>query len=172
MSDERPDLTRPAIRYRDDVQPGDPIDGFSMNLDRTAMVLQVQDSQDWNVIHHDPDYARDSGHGGIFYNTGWTGGMLGRALSDWVCKLSFQMRAMNCHGDTVTVKGVVADKPVDDAGRHLVNIDIWIENERVGKTTPASATVQLPGRKRSSDQAMARHLITVTHGLGLAKLRK
>jgi hypothetical protein len=35
---------------------------------------------------------------------------------------------------------------VAEHGRHLVDVDVWIENARVGKTTPATATVQLPVR--------------------------
>lgn len=56
------------------------------------------------------------------------------------------MRGMNCHGGTVTVTGVVADKTVDEGGRHLVDVDVRTESARVGKTTPASATLQLPVR--------------------------
>ena len=141
-----------TVLYWDDVSVGDALPGFSMDLDWTTMALQVHGSQDWSRIHHDPDYARDSGHDDIFYNTGWTAGMLGRALTDWmgvegwVRKLNFQMRGMNMNGDTVSAKGTVTDKRVDDDGRHLVDVDVWLENDRVGKTTPASAVVQLPNR--------------------------
>lgn len=132
----------------DDVQVGDELPGFTMALDWTAMVLQVHGSQDWNRIHHDPDYAIDSGHKGIFYNTGWTGGLLGRVLTDWlgvnglVRKLSFQMRGMNMHGDVVSAKGKVMAKTVDETGRRMVEIELWLENNRIGKTTPAFALVE------------------------------
>ncbi|MGR8947884.1 MAG: hypothetical protein ACU84Q_07550 [Gammaproteobacteria bacterium] len=138
------------IRYFDEVEVGDELDGFEIKLDWTAMVLQVQGSQDWNRIHHDPDYARDSGHQGIFYNTSWTGGLLGRALTEWagmngfVRKLSFQMRGMNMHDDLVHAKGEVTGKHVDESGRRLVEIELWLGNDRVGKTTPATALVELP----------------------------
>ncbi|MDP6377834.1 MAG: MaoC/PaaZ C-terminal domain-containing protein [Pseudomonadales bacterium] len=149
MSDSTPG-TEPAIRYWDDVVVGETLAGFSIHLDWTAMALQVHGSQDWNQIHHDPDFARDSGHAGIFYNTGWTAGLLGRTLTDWagvygwVCKLSFQMRGMNMHDDTVSTRGAVTKKYIDKDGRHLVEVEVWLENDRVGKTTPASAIVQLP----------------------------
>ena len=148
MSEARKD-TGPAVRYWDQVCAGDELEGFSMKLDWTAMTLQVHGSQDWNRIHHDPDYARDSGHDGVFYNTGWTGGLLGRALTDWaglngwVRKLSFQMRGMNMHEDTVRAKGKVSTKYVDADGHRLVEIELWLENDRVGKTTPATAVVEL-----------------------------
>jgi acyl dehydratase len=137
-------------RYWDDVSVGDEIDGFSLSLDWTTMVQQVNGSQDWNQVHHDPDYASDSGHDGVFYNTGWTAGLLGRALAEWaglngwVRKLSFQMREMNKNGDRIAVKGRVTEKEETATGEPLVYLDVWIENDRVGKTSPAKGVIRLP----------------------------
>ena len=140
------------VRYWDDVAVGDSVSGFSMALNWTTMVTQVQGSQDWNRIHHDPDYAIDSGHKGIFYNTGWTAGMLSRTVTDWmgvegwVKKFSFQMRGMNMSGDTVASQGEVQEKYVDESGDSVVKLHVWLENQRVGKTTPAEYVVRLPRR--------------------------
>ncbi len=140
------------VRYWDDVAVGDKLPGFSMALNWTTMATQVHGSQDWNRIHHDPDYAIDSGHKGIFYNTGWTAGMLSRAVTDWmgiegwVKGFNFQMRGMNMNGDTVTAKGEVTGKTIDEAGDAIVVLDVWLENERAGKTTPAEYVVRLPQR--------------------------
>jgi len=122
-------------RYWDDVSVGDEIDGFSLSLDWTTMVQQVNGSQDWNQVHHDPDYASDSGHDGVFYNTG---------LNGWVRKLSFQMREMNKNGDRIAVKGRVTEKEETATGEPLVYLDVWIENDRVGKTSPAKGVIRLP----------------------------
>lgn len=140
------------IRYWDDVRAGDSLHGFSMTLNWTTMAAQVHGSQDWNRIHHDPDYAIDSGHKGIFYNTGWTAGLLSRAVTDWmgiegwVKRFSFQMRGMNMNGDAVSAKGEVIDKYVDGSGDSVVKLDVWLENNRAGKTTPAEYVVRLPQR--------------------------
>ncbi len=139
-------------RYWDDVLIGDSLPGFSMDLNWTTMATQVHGSQDWSKIHHDPDYAKDSGLPDIIYNTGWTAGMLSRAVTDWmgidgwVKKFSFQMRDMNMNGDTVSAKGEVIDKYEDESGQPVVKLDVWLENERVGKTTPAEYIVRLPKR--------------------------
>jgi acyl dehydratase len=136
-------------RFWDDVEVGDDIDGFSMDLGWTALALQVSGSQDWNAVHHDLDYARESGHTGPFYNTGWTSAMLGRAVTDWigvrgwVCRLEFEMRKMNRQGDTVRARGRVVGKRFADA-RHLVDLDVWLENDREGTTTTGTAVVALP----------------------------
>ena len=140
-----------AERYWEDVSVGDELAGFSVELDATAMVLQVSGSQDWNLVHHDTAFAQDSGMPGIFYNTGWTTGMLGRLLTDWagrsgwVEKLSFQMRGMNSAGAVVRAHAKVTQKRREDS-RALVDLDIFLENDQVGVTTPGKATVRLPLR--------------------------
>ena len=139
----------PPTRSWESVTVGDTIDGHQLHLTPTTMVAHVSGSQDWNYVHHDVEFARSSGHSGIFYNTGWTTAMLSRALTDWggplgfVRKLDFQMRRMNMNGDTARVRGVVKGKRVE-GGEHLVDLEIWIENDREGVTTPGSAVVRLP----------------------------
>ncbi len=114
-----------AERYWDDVAEGDEVPGFRKTLDATEMVLQVSGSQDWNLVHHDTDFARDSGMQDIFYNTGWTTGMLGRVLTDWagrsgwVEKLSFQMRGMNTGGASVRAHARVSGKRMEDGRARL-----------------------------------------------------
>jgi acyl dehydratase len=139
-------------RYWEDVQVGQQLAGFSMHLGWTSMALQVSGSQDWNIVHHDLDYARDSGHDAPFYNTGWTSAMLARLLTDWVGptgwvhRIEFQMRKMNRLRDTVHARGKVTGKHVDETGSHFVEVDIWLENDRDGVATPGTAVVKLPTR--------------------------
>lgn len=138
-----------ADRWWDDVTVGDQVEGYSMTLTWTSLALQVSGSQDWSAVHHDPEFATDSGHARPFFNTGWTAAALGRVLSDWagnsgwLCSLEFRMRKMNVLGDTMHARGVVTGKRVD-GDRQLVDLDVWLENEREGKTTPATATMMLP----------------------------
>jgi 3-oxo-4,17-pregnadiene-20-carboxyl-CoA hydratase beta subunit len=147
-----------AERYWEDVSVGEDVPGFSVQLDATAMVLQVSGSQDWNLVHHDTAFAQESGMSGIFYNTGWTTGMLGRLLTDWagrsgwVEKLSFQMRGMNSSGAMVRAYAKVTDKRREDS-KTLVDLDIFLENDQVGVTTPGRATVRLPSRSKAARQS-------------------
>lgn len=139
-------------RYWEDIQEGQELPGFALHLDWTKMVEQVSGSQDFYPVHHDPEFAREAGHSDIFYNTGWTQAALTRLLTDWVgtdgwvSKMSFQMRKMNMPGDDVVAKGVVTAKAEGEAGMGRVSIDLWLENQRVGITTPAEAEVLLPHR--------------------------
>jgi hypothetical protein len=54
------------------------------------------------------------------------------------------MRRMNRPGDTLRLRGRVTRKYRGEDGAHLVDIDLWIENDREGIATPADATVTLP----------------------------
>jgi acyl dehydratase len=137
-------------RYFEDVNVGDELPGFEMKLTPTRMVKQVSGSQDFYEVHHDTAFARAGGHRDIFYNTGFTRACLGRLLTDfagdggWLKKLRFEMRRMNMNGDTMRIQGRVAAKRAEG---NEVDIELWAENDRVGITTPASATVTLPSRK-------------------------
>ena len=145
-------LTPPKQIYWEDVREGDELPGFRMKLGWTAMAVQVSGSQDFNPLHHDVDWAQNSGHKGIFYNTGFTQGCLSRLLTDWhgvdgwVKKFSFQMRRMNMNGDTMQVRGKVQAKREVSGGPNEVHLEIWIENDREGITTTGGAVVQLPLR--------------------------
>ena len=137
--------------YFEDVKLGDEIAGFSDRLTWTEMVKQVSGSQDFYAVHHDPPFAQSGGHRDIFYNTGWTRANLYRLLADfagpdgWVRKLHFEMRRMNMPDDTIQVRGTIVGKQVTEDG-NAVEIDLWIENDREGKATPATGTVFLPNR--------------------------
>jgi acyl dehydratase len=143
-------MTAPQ-RYFEDVAVGDELPGYSMKLGWTKMAEQVSGSQDFYPVHHDPEFAQAGGHEGIFYNTGFTRASLGRLLTEyagdegWLKSLRFAMRKMNRNGVTMTVKGKVVDKRATASGGE-VDIECWIENDREGVTTPASAIVLLPGR--------------------------
>jgi len=48
------------------------------------VVKQVQGVQDYQPVHHDPDYARADGRQGVFMNTGFTQGACSRVIEDWI----------------------------------------------------------------------------------------
>ena len=141
-------MTAPAQRYWDDVTVGEELPGFSLALTMTRMALQVSGSQDLYAVHHDPEFARGAGHEEIFLNTAFLRGCLWRVLSDWigaegfVKRLGFQMRRPNYLGETIRARGRVTDLLADG----LVDLEIWVENDRGGVTVPGTASVVLPRR--------------------------
>ncbi len=145
--------------YWEDVEVGQEIPGYSLEIDWTRMVKQVSGSQDFYPVHHDPDFARAAGHRTTFVNTGFMQGCFSRLMTDWigdegfVRKFRMEMRRMNfvpddragTPGDTMTFKGKVANKYIQD-NDHYVEADIWCENDREGITTPSRCTVILPSK--------------------------
>ena len=129
------------------VQEGEELEGFSLRLTMTRMVLQVSGTQDVYPVHHDPAFAREAGHETIFVNTAFIRGCLCRVATDWMGaegflkSLAFQMRRPNFAGETIAARGRVKKKGPE--GR--VDLELWIEN--AGEVTvPATATVLLPLR--------------------------
>ncbi len=138
-------------RYWEDASEGEEVQGFSLPLTMTRMVLQVSGTQDFYPLHHDREFARAGGHGDIFINTGFIRGLLCRLVGEWagdagfIRKLSFEMRRPHLLGDTIAVRGRVTRR-WRDGERGAVDLDVWIENPRDGVATPGRATVWLPSR--------------------------
>lgn len=137
---------RPPGPRWDDVQEGEELKGFSLELTATRMAAQVSGTQDFYPVHHDRDFARQAGHPDIFINTAFIRACLCRLVTDWMgdgflASLGFQMRRPNFAGESIAVRGRVKKKRPE--GR--VDLELWIEN--AGEVTvPATATVVLPLR--------------------------
>jgi acyl dehydratase len=142
--------TRPQ-RYWEDVQEGDELPALHYPLTMLQMVLFVSATQAWSPIHHDREEVRRRGWPDIF-----PGGMAlqsccSRLLMDyigeagWLKRFKIRFRRMNHLGTTMTVRGQVVKKYVQD-GEHLLDLELWLETEQYGITAPASATVRLPAR--------------------------
>ena len=150
--DKIPAATREQ-RYWDDVKEGDVVPGFELLLTETRIVLAVSGSQDFNPLHHDREHATQAGHADIFVNTGFTTACLGRLLStyagEWgnVKKLALEMRKQNRPGDLIGLTGRVV-RTYQENGENLVDLAVWLQNQREGITSPCTATVALPLRGR------------------------
>ena len=142
---------RTEQRYWDEVEVGEQIDGFALDITPRRLALQVSGSQDWYPVHFDAAFARKAGHADVFVNTGFLQAALVRVITDWMGdegflkRLRFEMRRMQRPGDTMVCKGKVTAR-YERAGEALVELEVWAENEREGVTTPGTATVILPRR--------------------------
>jgi len=76
---------------------------------------------------------------------------LGQLVTDWMGddgtlkKMSCQVRHPSIMGDINTVKGRVKGKRVQ-GGEHLVDCEIWVENQAGLVTAPGEATIALPSK--------------------------
>jgi acyl dehydratase len=134
------------------VEVGQKIEGFSLDITPRRSYLQVSGSQDWYPVHFDQAFARKAGHADTFMNTGFLQAALVRVITDWMGddgflkRLRFEMRRQQRPGDTMVCKGRVTGTR-EEAEEALVDLDVWLENEREGVTTPGTATVVLPSRR-------------------------
>lgn len=101
--------------------------------------------------HWDDTFARHLGLPGA-YDIGtarisWMAHLLTNWMGDdgRLKKLSVQLRRPIIVGDTTWCKAKVVNKLVQN-GEHLVELEIWGENQRGEITTPGQATVRLPSR--------------------------
>jgi acyl dehydratase len=134
----------------EDVEEGQELpSSYTMPITWTKLVHSVSGTRDFNPQHHDPDFCREMGYQHPFVMLNFYQGLLGRLISDWIGEEGFlsrchlEMRKMNMLYDTMTMKGKVTRKYVRGL-EHLVDVDIWIENDKQGVTTPGDCTVILP----------------------------
>ena len=108
----------------------------------------------WDVperVHWENEFAREIGAPAAYdygpQRVSWFGHLLGNWLGDdgFLKLLSVQVRRFNIVGDTTWLKGRVRRKYVEN-GEHLVECDVWAENQRGEHTAPGFAIVRLPHR--------------------------
>jgi len=103
-------------------------------------------------VHWEDDWARKIGNPAAYdfgrmrsiylahLVTNWIGD------DGWLWKISNEFRQFNYLGDIQWIKGTVRDTHVDPDGHHVVELDIWCENQRGVINAPGQATVILPSR--------------------------
>ncbi|GBD11020.1 hypothetical protein HRbin23_00670 [bacterium HR23] len=139
------------VLYWEDVTEGQEIPPLVKHPTTQQLVKYAGASGDFYQIHYDKDFALNNGLPGVIIHGALKNAWLGQLITDWIGeygtlkKLSCQYRGMDVPGDTITAKGRVTRKYVQD-GKHYVECEIWIENGKGERTTPGSATVILPSR--------------------------
>jgi acyl dehydratase len=138
--------------YWDDVQEGQELPPYAQKVGYMELNRFAGANGELVPIHMDPDYAKDvaklpdvivMGNLKLAYIanaiTDWAGD------EGWIRKLFVEYRKMDLVNKTITAKGKVTKKYQQD-GAHLIDLDVWVENEDGEVTTPGRATVSLPAR--------------------------
>ena len=137
--------------YFEDVSEGSEIPTLRKDPTTQQLVRYAGASGDYYQIHYDLGFAKANGLPDVILHGALKNAFLGHLMTDWIGeagdlrKLSAQYRGMDVPGSPIYAKGVVTRKYVE-AGDHLVECDIWLENADGEKTTPGRATVSLPSR--------------------------
>ncbi|MBI4587930.1 MAG: MaoC family dehydratase [Candidatus Rokubacteria bacterium] len=137
--------------YFEDVQGGDETPALvKPPIQRIQLTRYAGASGDFNPIHVDEEFARAAGMGGVFAHGMLSMGFLAQSLTDWagagrVRKVGVRFAALVRPGDVVTCRGKVLTKSSKD-DEHLVDLDVWAENQRGETIITGKATVSLPSR--------------------------
>ncbi len=127
---------------------GDKLEPIDLDLTLRRAIQAVVGTGDYYPFHHDEKYARENGADGIFFNTMFLQGFVGRAVCQWfgadafLRKLDIAMRSSNYVGRTLVGQGSVVETRESD-GRRLVDAEVTLSTED-GPTTGVKFTVQLP----------------------------
>jgi acyl dehydratase len=137
--------------YWEDVAEGTELPPVVKNPTTQQLVMYAGASGDYYQIHYDQGFAKNNGLDDVILHGALKNAFLGQLVTKWMGlegvlkRLACQYRGMDIPGSPVTAKGVVTRK-YHEHGAHMVDCEIWLENEDGDKTTPGSATVVLPLR--------------------------
>lgn len=137
--------------YYEDIAVGSEITPLVKQPTTRQLVMWAGASGDYNPIHYDKDFAQSRGLPGVIVHGQLVCSFLGQLMSDWMGeqgslrKLTCSYKGMNYPGETITVKGKVIKKYVEDR-EHRVECNIWVENPKGEKTTSGIAIVIMPAR--------------------------
>lgn len=102
-------------------------------------------------VHWEDNFARAIGAPAAYdygpQRVSWLGHLMSNWIGDdgWLQTLNVQVRRFNIVGDLTRCKGVVTGKRVE-GNDHIVDCDIWAENQREERTAYGTASVILPSR--------------------------
>ena len=137
--------------YWEDVTEGMEIPPMVKHPTTQQLVMYAGASGDYYQIHYDKDFAQGNELEGVILHGALKNAFLGQFMTDWMGplgtlkRLACQYRGMDVPGRPIAAKGVVTRR-YHDMGQNLVDCEIWLENSDGQKTTPGTATVELPTR--------------------------
>ncbi len=103
----------PDTRSFTSVQVGDSLPPLEIPLTRTLIVSTAIATRDYQVVHHDPDVAKERGSKDIIMNILTSNSFVGRYVTDWtgpnalLRSVKIRLGAPNYPGDTMTITGEV-----------------------------------------------------------------
>jgi acyl dehydratase len=136
--------------YFEDVTEGQEIPKVTLNCTSQQLVLWAAGSGDYYQIHYDKDFAQKTGLQDRIVHGALKHALLGRLLHEWVGdgkvkRVACQYRGMDMVDKDVIARGTISGKR-QEKGVNLVDLEIWTEDPEGNKTTPGTATVELPSR--------------------------
>jgi acyl dehydratase len=150
-------------RYAEEVEVGAALPTVEDEITYRRVIMNPATTWDYFPGHHDPAYARAQGQPTIYVNTMHFLGFIDRMVSEWAGPRSFLVRRkVSTHlsiyaGDTMVGRGhVVARRHEERDGRvrHLVDLELSVENQHGARCASALVTVALPARTEERPQVL------------------
>lgn len=145
-------------RYWEDVAVGDEVPPVSFPLSIYRMVVAAGGNRDFNSIHHNSEYARQTGAPDMYANNTFLQGMWERAVREFIGLAGvikrvkgFRMKIFNTVGDTVTARGKVTRLWLE-GGDGLAELELWCENSKGVTVGPGTVIVTLPRREAQIEE--------------------
>ena len=118
-------------------------------LTRTMFVKYAGASGDFNPMHHDDTIATQVGNPSVFGHGMLSMGLAARVLKDWfgpesIRRLQVRFSKQVWPGDVLTCTVVVTGKR-EEAGEHLVDLDLTVANQNGDKAITGAATAAAAG---------------------------
>ena len=138
--------------YAEDVNVGDALPALVKGpIQQIQLTRYAGASGDFNPIHQDDEFAKAAGMGGVFGHGMLTMGFVAQSVTDWagagrVKKIGVRFQGLVRLKDVITCKGRVLSKSSKD-GTHLIDLELWAENQKGEKVVTGKATVALPSRE-------------------------
>jgi acyl dehydratase len=136
----------PDTRNFASVKVGDALPSLDVPLTRTLIVSTAIATRDYQVVHHDPDVAKERGSQDIIMNILTSNSFVGRFVTDWtgpnaiLRSVKIRLGAPNYPGDTMIVTGAVT---AIDPSERVVTVAVKGSNS-LGDHMNATVEVVLP----------------------------
>ncbi len=140
-----------AKLYFEDVKEGQGLPAFQRKTDFANWNRFAAVNYEFVPIHMDDEAGRAAGQPAAFGMGNLRFSYLHNMLFEWmgedgeVLKVGVQYRGINLKNDVLTCKGKVL-RTYQEKGRNLVDLEVWVENQKGENITPGTATIALPSR--------------------------
>ncbi|GEN35340.1 acyl dehydratase [Aneurinibacillus danicus] len=142
--------------YWEDVEIGDEISSVEFPLTVARLVMAAGANRDFNSIHHNSEYAQQTGAPDMYANVIFLQGMWEKTIRNYIglagtikSLKGFRMKVFNTVGETVVTKGTVKKK-WREKKEFLVELEIWSENSKGITVGPGAVIVTLPLREKAN----------------------
>lgn len=141
-----------AKLYFEDVTEGDLLPPYTVTVGYMELNRFASANNEFVPIHMDPEFSKEQARlpdpivmGNL--KIAYIGNALSAWIGDdgWVRKIAVEYRRMDTVNSTLTATGCVRGKRREQ-DENLVDLDVWVENDKGEKSTPGQATVVLPGK--------------------------